>query len=204
VLGGEGLLDVEHGSGIFVRSHPPLRRLGHERLSRSARSADRGAFRGDLAAAGRSDQVEVEVRTETPPPLVAEQLGVSQDTQVLARHRVMKADDQPLQISVSYLPLDLVKGSKIEERDTGPGGIYSRLDEVLAQRRPEGRLDRFEEKVTTRMPLPDEARTLRLNAGVPILHVTRTAYDEQGTAVEICDMLLAGDRYELAYVIPAS
>jgi GntR family transcriptional regulator len=65
------------------------------------------------------------------------------------------------------------------------------------------RLGRFQEDVSARMPLPDEARALRLSAGMPVIRVVRTAFDEQGTPVEVNDMVLAADRYELTYVLPA-
>ncbi|MGQ0716655.1 MAG: UTRA domain-containing protein [Pseudonocardiales bacterium] len=44
---------------------------------------------------------------------------------------------------------------------------------------------------------------LQLNRGSPVLAVTRTAYDPNGTPVETNDMVLAGDRYELIYELPA-
>ena len=52
------------------------------------------------------------------------------------------------------------------------------------------------------MPLPEEAVALRLAAGVPLIRVVRTAFDDQDAALEVCDTLMAGDRYELTYDIP--
>ena len=34
VLQGEGLTVAEHGRGVFVRSHPPVRRLASDRFAR--------------------------------------------------------------------------------------------------------------------------------------------------------------------------
>ncbi|TCO34711.1 UTRA domain-containing protein [Kribbella steppae] len=39
--------------------------------------------------------------------------------------------------------------------------------------------------------------------GVPVLVIRRVAYDRTGRAVEVNDMTLAGNRYELTYEIPA-
>jgi GntR family transcriptional regulator len=61
VLGAEGLIDVEHGRGVFVRSRPPLRRLGRERLGRREREAGKGAYLCDAMDAGREASAEVEV-----------------------------------------------------------------------------------------------------------------------------------------------
>ncbi|WP_132208443.1 UTRA domain-containing protein, partial [Kribbella steppae] len=50
----------------------------------------------------------------------------------------------------------------------------------------------------------DEARAMELAAGgVPVLVIRRVAYDRTGRAVEVNDMTLAGNRYELTYEIPA-
>ena len=109
----------------------------------------------------------------------------------------MLADGQPVQLATSYLPLRLVEGTQVEQVNTGPGGTYARLEELGH------RLGRFQEDVSARMPLPDEARALRLSTGMPVIRVVRTAFDEQGAPVEVNDMVLAADRYELTYVFPA-
>jgi GntR family transcriptional regulator len=197
VLGAEGLIDVEHGRGVFVRSRPPLRRLGRERLGRREREAGKGAFLSDAMAAGREASAEVEVARGVAPPEVAERLHLSQGDQVLIRRRRMLADGQPVQLATSYLPLELVEGTQIEQADTGTGGTYARLEELGH------RLGRFQEDLSARMPLPDEARALRLGAGVPVIRVVRTAFDEQGAPVEVNEMVLAADRYELTYMLPA-
>jgi GntR family transcriptional regulator len=197
VLGAEGLIDVEHGRGVFVRSRPPLRRLGRERLGRREREAGKGAFLSDAMAAGREASAEVEVARGVAPPEVAERLHLSQGDQVLIRRRRMLADGQPVQLATSYLPLQLVEDTQIEQADTGTGGTYARLEELGH------RLGRFQEDLSARMPLPDEARSLRLGAGVPVIRVVRTAFDEQGAPVEVNEMVLAADRYELTYILPA-
>lgn len=197
VLGAEGLIDVEHGRGVFVRSRPPLRRLGRERLGRREREAGKGAFLSDAMAAGREASAEVEVARGVAPLEVAERLHLSQGDQVLIRRRRMLADGQPVQLATSYLPLQLVEGTQIEQADTGTGGTYARLEELGH------RLGRFQEDLSARMPLPDEARALRLGAGVPVIRVVRTAFDEQGAPVEVNEMVLAADRYELTYMLPA-
>jgi GntR family transcriptional regulator len=65
------------------------------------------------------------------------------------------------------------------------------------------RLASFAEHVGARMPSPDEASLLQLAEGVPVITVTRVAYREDGTPVEMNDMTLAADRYQLSYEWPA-
>jgi GntR family transcriptional regulator len=146
---------------------------------------------------GRKPEIYVTVSTEKASRKVAARLGLKAGERVLVRSRRMLADGQPLQLAVSYLPLELVKGTQIEEPDTGPGGTYARLEEMGH------RLDRFEERVTARMPSPDEAKSLDLGPGTPVILVARTAYVVGNRPVELCDTVIAADRYELLYDISA-
>jgi DNA-binding GntR family transcriptional regulator len=63
--------------------------------------------------------------------------------------------------------------------------------------------ERFVEYVSTRPAKPAEASRLRLAAGAPVLCVTRIAFDQGGTAVELNDLVLSGERYQLVYELPA-
>ncbi|GAA1030254.1 UTRA domain-containing protein [Amycolatopsis albidoflavus] len=49
------------------------------------------------------------------------------------------------------------------------------------------------------MPTPDEAAILHLSEGTPVLTVTRIARDEDGLPLEVNDMVLAADRYQVSY-----
>lgn len=61
------------------------------------------------------------------------------------------------------------------------------------------RIGSYVEHVGARMPKPDEASLLQLADGVPVVTITRVAYGEHGTPLEMNDMVLAADRYELSY-----
>lgn len=198
VLKAEGLLDAERGRGVFVRSRAPVLRVGSDRLSRKNRKDGKGAYMADMEASGRKPEVAVSIERGQPTAEVASRLRLGPGQQVLIRRRRMLADGQPLQLATSYLPLDLVGGTQIEQPDTGPGGTYARLEELGHK------LGRFEERVTARMPLPDEAKALSLGPGTPVILVARTAYASPGDQpVELCDTIMAADRYELLYEIPA-
>jgi GntR family transcriptional regulator len=53
-----------------------------------------------------------------------------------------------MQLATSYVPWSLAEGTQMIERDSGPGGIYSRLADV-----GHGPV-RFTEEVATRMSTP--------------------------------------------------
>jgi len=65
------------------------------------------------------------------------------------------------------------------------------------------RLRRFSEDVRARMPLPEETRALQLPPGVPVIALVRVAYDLEDRPVEVCDTVMAADRYILSYELPA-
>jgi GntR family transcriptional regulator len=195
----QGLIDTEHGRGAFVRRRPPTRRVAHDRFARANRERGKAAFMAEAEAEGVQPSVDsISVTTEVPPADVAAALGVKNGARVLVRRRRYLSDGEPVETATSYLPLDLAAGTPIADENPGPGGIYARLEESGH------RLERFTEEVATRMPLPDELATLRMRPGTPIFTLRRTAYDREGRAVEVCDTVMAGDRFVLSYELPAS
>jgi GntR family transcriptional regulator len=198
LLRSEGLIHTEHGRGGFVRNRPPVRRVAHDRFARRHRDEGKAAFLAEAETEGISPGVEVlKVGPEVPPASVAERLGLPGTEKVLVRRRRYLADGDPVELATSYLPLSLVQGTPITKKNPGPGGIYARLEEAGH------RLARFTEEVTARMPSPAEARSLRMAAGTPVFGLVRTAYDETGRAVEVCDTVMAADRFVLSYELPA-
>lgn len=194
----EGLVVGRSGAGWFVRERPVVRRLARSRLSRDERSAGRGTFATDAAAGDWTPSVQVTIRSEPADERTAAELHIAVGDEVLVRERVMSADDQPVQLATSRLPRTLTVGTDIEGEHTGLGGIYARLEEAGHQ------LHHFVERVSSRLASDAEHSALQLTPGSPILAITRTAYDTNGTPVETNDMVLAADRYELIYELPAN
>jgi GntR family transcriptional regulator len=195
-LQSEGLVLAEHGRGVFVRPRPLVRRLASDRFARRHREQGKAAFIAEAEQEGSRPEVDsIVIREERPSRDIASRLGSSR--KVLARHRRYLLDGQPVETAVSYIPLDIARGTAVAETNTGPGGIYARLEEAGHT------LDHFDEEVRARMPTPEETRALRMAPGVPVFHLVRTAYDTKGRAVEVCDTVMAADSYVLAYSLPA-
>jgi GntR family transcriptional regulator len=197
-LRGGGLVVSEHGRGVFVRARPPILRLASDRFARKHRAEGKAAFTVEAEKAGYSPQVDhIVVTHEKPNPVVAERLRLSENDEIVVRLRRYLADGRPIETAVSYIPSVFADGTKIEQPDTGPGGIYARLEEnghVLAD---------FTEEVGARMPTPEERRILEIGPGVPVLTVLRTAYDTNDVAVEVCDMVKVAPAYLLEYEFSA-
>jgi GntR family transcriptional regulator len=197
-LRSEGRVVAEHGRGVFVRTPAPVRRLASDRFARKHRAAGRAAFLAEADKAGAAagvDQIEVTHATVTGD--VRERLRLAEDDSVVVRSRRYLLDARPIEVAVSYLPASIADGTPIEEPNPGPGGIYARLEDAGHT------LDHFTEEVTARMPTTDERRRLELPDGVPVLVVVRTAFDTEGTPVEVCDTVKAAPAYVLEYDFPA-
>jgi GntR family transcriptional regulator len=196
ILQTEGLVVAEHGRGVFVRRHPPVRRLASDRFARRHRELGKAAFIAEAEQAGSKPDVDsIVVREERPSAEIVARLGTSR--KVLARRRRYLLDGRPVETATSYIPLDIARGTAIAEPNPGPGGIYARLEDLGH------RLDHFDEEVRARMPVPNEAKALLLAPGVPVFHLVRTAYDTDNRPVEVCDTVMAADAYVLSYQLPA-
>jgi GntR family transcriptional regulator len=195
-LRAEGLIVGRQGSGWYVRSQRPVMRLARNRLARSEREAGRGTFMSDAQLGDWTPRTEVEIRTESASDDVAVALGIEPGAPVLVRDRLMYADDEPVQLATSRFPAELTTGTAIEQDNTGPGGVYARLEEAGHH------LEHFEECVRIGVASEHEAALLSVPVGAPVFRITRVAYT-QDRAVEINHIVANGDRYELHYALPA-
>ncbi|WP_141580167.1 GntR family transcriptional regulator [Actinomadura sp. WMMA1423] len=198
ILQSEGLTVAEHGKGVFVRSRPPVRRLASDRFARHHREQGKAAFIAEAEEAGVKPSVDsIEIKESKPAPEVAAKLNLAGDELVIVRARRYLLSGHPVETATSYIPASIARGSQITQPNSGPGGIYARLEELGH------RLDHFTEEIRARMPLRDEARALKLAPGVPVFHLVRTAFDQDGRPVEVCDTVMSSDAYVLSYELPA-
>jgi GntR family transcriptional regulator len=194
----EGRVVAEQGRGVFVRLPAPVRRLASDRFARRHRDAGKAAFIAEAEKAGVAPSVDsIQVSRGPAPQPVRERLGLDEPSDVVIRSRRYLAEGLPVETAVSYIPADLADGTLIAEQDTGPGGIYARLEEAGHE------LAHFTEEVSARMPTVEERRRLQIPSGTPVLLVVRTAYDTAGRAVEVCDTVKAAPAYVLEYDFPA-
>jgi GntR family transcriptional regulator len=196
VLVTDGLVTAEHGRGWFVRQQPPVRRLSSDRFAR--RGEGKAAFTVDMEANRRSFVVDVIYVGKGNVPLdIAQRLSLEPGAEAVVRRRRYLAEGQPIEYATSYIPLDIAEGTPIAEPNSGPGGIYARMED-------QGYVfERYEEEVMARMPSGEEARMLALPAASPVLHLVRTAI-ASGRRVEVCDTVMDAAAFVLFYNLPAS
>ncbi|MEW1864090.1 GntR family transcriptional regulator [Streptomyces sp. NPDC088194] len=192
VLQSEGIAESRKGAGVFVRSFRPLRRRGIQRVAGSRWGNGQSIWAADTE--GRELVVDqVEVTEEKAREDIAAVLGLKVGDAVCVRNRRFVLDGKPVLLATSYLAASLVAGSAVTRTDTGPGGIYARLAEL--GHKPV----HFREEVRSRMPSAEESERLELAAGTPVVLVCRTAFTDDGHAVEVNEMALDAASYVLEY-----
>jgi GntR family transcriptional regulator len=199
ILQAEGLVEAEHGRGVFVRRRPPLLRLSHDRYARRHREAGKAPFRAEVEAQGRQARVEVtSISLVLAPDWVADRLGLTKGERVLLRRNRYLADDQPVQLANTYIPWSIAKGSRFFEEVPEAGGIFAHFERLGH------RLVRVQEDVSARMPSPDETKALYLGRGIPVIEVLHTSIDHNGTPFEVTQFILPADRNVLTFELPVS
>lgn len=194
-LRSEGLVVARQGSGTFVRRYAKIPRISPGRLARAHWAAGHAIQDHDTAPRPRT--VDVMIGEEPAPDWAAEMLGVKPGALVVFRSRRFLVDERLVQLSTSYLPVELARGTAIMHTDSGPGGIYARLEEKGFGP------TRFSETLVARAPRPDEVERLDLpRRSAIVFEITRTAWAGD-RPVEVNRMVLDAEVYALTYNFPA-
>jgi GntR family transcriptional regulator len=196
-LKAEGLVDGQAGRGVFVRKPPPIFRVGSERYARWRRDEGKAPLQAEVEARGLEWSQEIlELATVPAPEWVSKWFGIPSGTKVFVRRRRTWVEGAPTQLADSYYRLKDVRGTRIMQEDTGPGGGYARLEERGL------RLRRFREEIAIRMPTPEEQRGLQLGPGIPVAELHRIAYTDD-RPIEVFRSIMAGNSHVFAYEFDA-
>ncbi|SRR6266568_123517 len=198
VLKGEGLVDTEQGRGAFVRPKSSVRLLLSGANYRRHRAVGIPGFNAQALEQGQRPQQRIlEVATIGAPPEVALQLDLDEGTPVVVRRRLFLLEDQPAAICDSYYPASMAEGTVIAQPARIRGGVHAVIEDPGGPIRRQ--IARSVDDLVARMPTSDEAKTLRLPRGVPVVRVLRTIYDADDRPVEVQDSVAAADRHQFRY-----
>ena len=186
-LKSDGLVETVLGKGVYVRHT-------RRKIRRSASYLAVPSTAQDAALLGVSTNVQV--REVEPPDDVAEALGLESGARAVRRERTIVLDDEPVQLVTSYYPVELARGTSLAKRAPLRGGSMAELSRLGVD------AHHCVEDVQTRMPTGDEARALKMGPGTPVFRVLRTVLTRDDRPVEVLDMILGGDRYQLRYELP--
>jgi DNA-binding GntR family transcriptional regulator len=191
-LTAEGLVEPVRRRGTVVRVRPARTPVTRSRLV----YRDEIGYYFDQTAQGWRALQPPTVSRGPVPFDIAVQLGVAPGDEAIIRDRIMGDPDtgRPTQLATSYIPARLADELPVlAARDTGPGGIYYRMEE--AGLGPIG----WTEAITTRPPSPAEASRLRLAPGVALLRIVRLAASPAGRPLEVNDTRMSGEEFEIRY-----
>ncbi|WNM30254.1 GntR family transcriptional regulator [Streptomyces sp. Li-HN-5-11] len=177
----DGWLESRQGFGTIVRGRPEV----VERQDRRGREA---LERDESQAPGRL----IEVGEVPVPARIASALGLPRRVKVLVRRFLVEEGGEAVELVSSYFPAGLVEGTELDSREVLRGSVREYLEA-----RKKIRFDHVTERVSARLPEPEDAELLGLPDGVPVLSVLVIARDASGQALQVSDVLLPADRQEL-------
>jgi GntR family transcriptional regulator len=178
-LAGKGLVYRVHGSGTFV-AEPKFQQP--ETLT---------SFTEDMRARGmRPGSIVLGQRVLPASAMVARHLQLLAGAPVVNVHRVRTADGESMAVEHTYLPASRFPG--LEEVDLAGRSLYQTLAEGWGV--PVAVADQW---VGVARLGPDDARLLRVPAGLPALLFQRVTRDPAGAIIEYVRALYRGDRYQV-------
>jgi GntR family transcriptional regulator len=187
-----GLVEVIMGRGMFVRSphaRPQLTRARGVRRDKTGHYTEADAIRWTT-----TDE-PVATRTDAPVAL-ADLLRIPPGEPMFTYDQHQTADHGRLrQLHRTHIPFSILVGTPYEDTAPPPApALFTALESL-------GHQLHYTEYVRTRMPLPDEATTLRLSEGVPLLHLLRLTLNQHDRPLALEETRIPGDDLELAYAM---
>lgn len=196
VLRNEGIVTSRVGSGWTVVEWRPIVRNGLKRLLAKQWGAGKSIWDVDVDDRDLTAE-KVEIQHLEADAAVAAALDIEEGDLVWRRDRRYRVDGVLVMRSTEHFPDDLARGTRITQTDTGPGGVYKRLEE--AGHKPV----KFQEDLHFRKASPEEAQDLSLAVGAPVVELVRYASEGSGRVVAVNRMVLDASRYIFRYEFSA-
>ncbi|WP_446039976.1 GntR family transcriptional regulator [Streptomyces sp. SID1121] len=154
------------------------------------------AWGAELTARGRRGSQRVVQAGEVPAaPDVAGLLELDGEGTVIVRRRVMYLEDRPCELTDTYYPTAIARGTRLAGTARIPGGAVTLLAEL-------GHVGvRVREDVTARMPDEEELAALDIPPGEPVLRLTRVTFDRDDRPIQLDLMTMPARLQRLRYEI---
>ncbi|MFJ2301168.1 GntR family transcriptional regulator [Streptomyces sp. NPDC087787] len=193
-LRAEGLIDVRHGKGSFVRSSgQPVLTL-ERRIGRTAE----GKFVMPNGDVWQETEEPSTYRTHTAKD-TSRLLQLGEEEALFGCDRLLTDPGTGTRaMHRTLIPFEIAEAVPLlgKEPCKPPAAIYW----VLTQA---GHKLSWTETVRARMPLPDERATLQLPDATPILHMARVTHGTDDRPLILEELRIGADRAELSYRITA-
>lgn len=137
----------------------------------------------------RADRKMLYIGPEPAAEHIAGCLRVETGDEVIARRKLMFANDVPVRIATSFFRSDLFAGTRMAEPEfVRPSLQAALLDLGYA-------FGRAEETLVARRPTPFERETLDLGADEWVVQILRASYSTEGTPVHTLETICAATRH---------
>lgn len=186
----EGLVVAQRPKGHFVRSM--------DRLQWAASTDEQHEVPVDwwvdmVRQQGFEPSQSIKVEIMEPQPPIAERLQLQPGEFAVVRRRLRSINGRPSAIWDSYYPETFAGGTALAQpADITRGGrhVLAELGHKMCFHRDE---------ITARAPRPEEAASLHIPPGTPLIEHMRTSCDTNDRPVRCMVAILPGDRYTLTY-----
>ncbi|MGW6527122.1 GntR family transcriptional regulator [Streptomyces venezuelae] len=137
----------------------------------------------------------IRLREVPAPEVVAELLRVTPGDPVVVRRRIIELDGEPCELTDTYYPVAIARGTPLAETKKIRGGAVTLLAEL-------GHIGvHVREDVTARMPDGDERTALNLDPAEPVLRLNRVTLDAGDRPIQADMMVMPAHRQQLRHEI---
>ncbi|WP_203859327.1 GntR family transcriptional regulator [Plantactinospora mayteni] len=176
-LKAEGSVYSETGRGVYVRDRQPL-------------VVEAAAY--ITPTQGGYEYRLIDVAEVVPPGEVAQALDSGEDLAVM-RHRLLLRGNEPVELSWSYYPATIARGTELARRRKIAGGAARVLADNGHRQRD------LHDRISARMPTTEEVEALALPPYVPVIRQFRVIRDESGRPVEVSILIKGSHLHELQH-----
>ncbi|GAX91729.1 GntR family transcriptional regulator [Effusibacillus lacus] len=176
----EGLLVREQGKGTFVAE--PKINQGLLKLT---------SFSEDMRSRGMEPDSRVKaIYVQEAPPMVASALGLSSEKRVVIFERVRLADNKPMALEISHLPL--AKFPELDKEDLHSASLYKLLEDKYNVS-----IHHARQTIEVGLSSSVESKYLGIRSKSPVLLIERITFDAKDQPFEFVKSVYRGDRYKL-------
>jgi GntR family transcriptional regulator len=195
ILVTRGLVEPRPGQGTFVsrRVRPFLSKL---KADPQAGGVEDTIYRSEVERQGREpDETRPRVEVQVASPLVARQLQLGEDAEVISRHQERKIDGTPFSLQTTFYSIELLDrgeaASRLLAATNVEGGMVNYLKEHLGIVQVGWR-----DTIIARPPTPNERDFFGLSEKVlvAIVEFRRTSYDRDGHPIRFTVTVYPADR----------
>ncbi len=181
-----GLITRKHGKGTFVSD------MSHE----TANLIENYSFSEQMRNLGRVPKTKLlEFEVCEANKAVSEHLGLRLGDKVYRIRRLRIADDIPMMVETSYLPVSEFVG--LTEDDVAHKALYDIIEKDYHEK-----IRVAEEEFYASLARGDDAEFLQITEGAPVLQLVRTTYSDKNIVIEYTCSVARSDqfRYKVSHV----